>query len=568
MAFLLSAVLSFGFISPAVLADEITETDETAAYTELAEEAAADEVEPLTETETVWETEAAAETETAAEINTSDEELPVSGAMESEEDSTTQPEVVETEAPAAEAASDEPVLLDAVAPKEITPTVILAEKSFMYDGTEKRPAVEDITVKDDNEVLSPHSDYDIEYPDSSTAPGAYKITIVLKGIYRGTGEASYMIKCAAPVLVSAKCVYGGVGFSWKKSAGAAKYRVFRKKYNSATSTWSGWSAMADTAKLTYIDQNVESGYWYKYTVRCISADGKTITSDYDSSAKNVRYLAAPTVTSLSKTVYGVKVNWKKVRGAAKYQVIRRAYDSSAETWGVWTRVGNTTSLNYTDKTVKSGIIYKYSVRCVTKDGKTITSGYKPAGTNCFYVKAPIIKSISNALGGVYISWPKSAGAAKYRIFRKKGTGSWIAIAETSKTVFKDKSAVNGIAYRYTVQCLNSAGKYVSACDNTGKKIVCVRNTAFKSLTSPKKSQMKVRWERVGYATGYHILYSLKNDFSSGNKMITVKGGANTSKTINNLKSKSKYYVRVRAYRYINGTLYFSAWNAASAVKIR
>ncbi len=585
MALLLAAAMSLSPITSAVFADE---TDEPAAYTELAEEAVAEESETATESQTSEEPETVESVESAVEIDAADEVLPEAAIPESEEESYVEPETeapaaeteapaaetealaAETEAPAAEteAPSDEQVLLDAVAPKEITPTVALAKTSFMYDGTEKKPDEEDITVMDGSIVLLPHDHYDIEYPDASTAPGTYKITIVLKGIYKGTGEASYMIKCAAPVLVSAKCVYGGVSFNWEKSNGAAKYRVFRKKYNSATSTWSGWEAVADTANVTYSDKNVESGYWYKYAVRCISADGNTITSDYDSSAKNVRYLAAPVVTSLSKTVYGVKVNWKKVRGAARYQILRKVYDASAETWSGWISVGNTTSLYITDKTVKSGKIYKYTVRCVSADAKTATSGYKPAGTNCTYVKAPIIKKISNAIGGVYITWPKTAGAAKYRVYRKRGTGSWGAIGTTTSTAFTDKKAANGAAYRYTVQCLNSAGKPVSACDTTGKKIVFVRNTAIRSLTSPKKGQMKVRWGGVSYATGYHIFYSLKQDLSSGNKMITVKGGANISKTIKNLKSNRKYYVLVRAYRYVNGTTYFSAWSDASAVKIR
>ena len=61
------------------------------------------------------------------------------------------------------------------------------------------------------------------------------------------------------------------------------------------------------------------------------------------------------------------------------------------------------------------------------------------------------------------------------------------------------------------------------------------------------------------ADGYQIRYSKKSNFKSA-KTITAKASA-TSKTITKLTSKKKYYVRIRAYKVINGKKVYTKWSA-------
>ena len=65
----------------------------------------------------------------------------------------------------------------------------------------------------------------------------------------------------------------GVRIKWNKVTGAEKYRVFY--YGSK-----GWTRLADTANTSFLDTDVRKNHHYTYTIRCISADGKTYTSDY------------------------------------------------------------------------------------------------------------------------------------------------------------------------------------------------------------------------------------------------------------------------------------------------
>ena len=87
--------------------------------------------------------------------------------------------------------------------------VNLDQDTFVYDGTQKRPA---ITVKVGDKVLKPGVDYTVSYPDSSIAAGAYVVTVTGKGNYSGTKTASYEIAPASiadVVLDEVKYTYDG-----------------------------------------------------------------------------------------------------------------------------------------------------------------------------------------------------------------------------------------------------------------------------------------------------------------------------------------------------------------------
>ena len=70
----------------------------------------------------------------------------------------------------------------------------LSQEKFLYDGTQKKPAV---TVKAGDAVLLEGVDYEVSYPDIPVAVGTYTATITGKGNYSGTKTISYEIVPAA-----------------------------------------------------------------------------------------------------------------------------------------------------------------------------------------------------------------------------------------------------------------------------------------------------------------------------------------------------------------------------------
>lgn len=98
---------------------------------------------------------------------------------------------------------------------------------------------------------------------------------------------------------------------------------------------------------------------------------------------------------------------------------------------------------------------------------------------------------------------------------------------------------------------------------TAVKPAKVKLSAVKSL---KKKQIKVSYKKLSNVSGYQIAYSIKKNFK-GAKIIKVKASV-TSKVIKKLKSKKKYFVRVRAYNSVNGTNTYGAWSKVKNVKVK
>lgn len=78
---------------------------------------------------------------------------------------------------------------------------------------------------------------------------------------------------------------------------------------------------------------------------------------------------------------------------------------------------------------------------------------------------------------------------------------------------------------------------------------------------------EAKWKKqASQTTGYQIQYSTSKKFTkktTGTK--TVKKSSKTNLTIGILKSGKKYYVRIRTYRTVNGTKYYSAWSKSKKI---
>ena len=98
--------------------------------------------------------------------------------------------------------------------------------------------------------------------------------------YDTTGKSLTYV--AAPKLSSVSNAATGVTIKWGKVDGAAKYRVFYK-----ASGESSWHKAADTTSTSYTWTGAKSGTKYIFTVRCITSDGSSFTSAYDSTGKSI-----------------------------------------------------------------------------------------------------------------------------------------------------------------------------------------------------------------------------------------------------------------------------------------
>ena len=294
---------------------------------------------------------------------------------------------------------------------------------------------------------------------------------------------------ATPKISKTENVNGGVKLTWSKVKGAEKYRVYYKGSK-------GWTRMVDTTSTSYIDKDVSSGKNYTYTVRCINSSATKFTSGYDSKGKSVKYISAPKITKAESVDGGVKISWNKSNGAEKYRVYYKGSKG-------WTRMVDTTSTSYIDKDVSSGKNYTYTVRCINSSATKFTSGYDSKGKFVKYISAPKITKAESVDGGVKISWNKSNGAEKYRVYYK-GSKGWTRMVDTTSTSYIDKDVSSGKNYTYTVRCLNkSKNKFTSGYNSTGKSIKYVSAPKI-SKTEATYNSITLNWDNVNGAEKYRV----------------------------------------------------------------
>ncbi len=114
-----------------------------------------------------------------------------------------------------------------------------------------------------------------------------------------------------------------------------------------------------------------------------------------------------------------------------------------------------------------------------------------------------------------------------------------------------------------IKCYLSNGKKTSV---TVK--VKTPSTKIKSLITVAKRRLKVNWNQVDVANGYCVQYSRYSSFKKGVTTKYISGKTNTSITYKNLASGKRYYVRVAAYKTVNGSRSLSVWSKVKSVKVK
>ena len=195
----------------------------------------------------------------------------------------------------------------------------------------------------------------VSYTDTTAASGTtYTYTVrAYNGSTMGDWHSAKSLMRLSDTTVSgASNITYGVQVKWSRVTGATGYIVYRK------GAGKGWARIADIkngSTVSYTDTTAASGTTYTYTVRAYN--GSTM-GDWHS-ARSVKRLSDPKLTSASKVSGGINVRWTRVTGATGYIVYRK---SGSGSWGRIADIKSGSTVSYTDRTAKAGTTYTYTVR--------------------------------------------------------------------------------------------------------------------------------------------------------------------------------------------------------------
>ena len=107
------------------------------------------------------------------------------------------------------------------------------------------------------------------------------------------------------------------------------------------------------------------------------------------------------------------------------------------------------------------------------------------------------------------------------------------------------------------------GNYQNYSGKTTFRINLQKTTLF-ALKSSRKGELQATWKKTSGNTGYQIQYATNAKFSGAK----VKNTTRTNYTIKGLKSKGRYYVRVRTYKKVGGKYWYSGWSNVRNIRIK
>ena len=290
-----------------------------------------------------------------------------------------------------------------------------------------------------------------------TAKASGTATITVKTSNGKTANCKVTVNLPTPQITGLANTTGGIKISWNKVDGAYGYRLYYKPASG------GWKRFKDTTATSFTDSGVVPNKTETYTIRCIDKNGKTVSGFYSKGWSKKYTPVAPTITRFSNTSKGVSVTWNKIAGVYGYRLYQKTSNG-------WKRIKDTTATSYTDSAVSANQTKTYTIRCIDKNGKTV-SGFNSKGWSKKYTAAtPKITKLTNTSKGVSVTWNKIAGVYGYRLYRKYDGGSWTKVKDTTSTSFTDSGAKKGKKVTYTVRCIDRKGKTISGFNSKGWSI--------------------------------------------------------------------------------------------------
>ena len=231
-------------------------------------------------------------------------------------------------------------------------------------------------------------------------------------------------------------------------------------------------------------------------------------------------------------------------------LVAKTYTGKAITQTPVVKLDSSTLTQNTDYTVSFKNNVKAGTATVTITGK---GNYTGTRTATFKInRATIAKAkVTCPASKVWAGWaltpvPTVKLGAKTL---KKGTDFSLA--------FKNNKNVGTATITIT-----GKGNYTGTIKKTFK--INPKPTSISKLTGGSKN-FTIGWKKQPSQTsGYQIQYSSRNDFKT-QKIVTVSGASKTSRTVSGLAKKHKYYVRIRTYKTVGKTKYYSTWSAAKTV---
>ncbi|GAB6074575.1 hypothetical protein [Nautilia lithotrophica] len=245
-----------------------------------------------------------------------------------------------------------------------------------------------------------------------------------------------------------------IALKWNPVSSMSGYYI--QKFNNKTHKWEMLVTINNPFQTLYVDTDLKPSTTYTYRIATFNK------AKIPSLAKEISQKTLPTIApviplevrplqkGMVKIIFRPHPN-ERVEG----YIIQRFNDKSAK----WEELANLTpryNVEYIDKNLEDGKIYKYRIIAYTFDGlKSAPSQTISVST---YPKPPVIENIqatNNLPKKIVLTWSPVENAKYYKIYTKNFLGlGYTPIAKTTKTTFTDIINKDGVTKYYKVTAVS------------------------------------------------------------------------------------------------------------------
>lgn len=149
--------------------------------------------------------------------------------------------------------------------------------------------------------------------------------------------------------------------------------------------------------------------------------------------------------------------------------------------------------------------------------------------------------------------------------KKEVSGTASTIVNNAETSNKQQSGLSTITNNISRE--TEKQKTTEAVVKKYTKKITVKQLKIQKIKRSRKKQLTVYWKKDKTVSGYQVQIAINKKMTKGRKLVKVSK-KKTSCTIKKLKSKRTYYVRVRAYKNVKGTVVYGKWSITKRIKVK
>ena len=382
---------------------------------------------------------------------------------------------------------------------------------------------------------------------NSTSDVSYTVTGLTNGMtyyfvvtaVNSAGESGYSnpagatLISGAPTNLTATAGNTQVSLVWNATIGVTSYNVY-------TSTTSGgsYTKAGITTTTSYTVTGLNNGTIYYFVVTAINTAGESGYSNQASATPiPPPYLPANLVATPANAQ--VALSWSASISATSYNV----YESTIS-GGPYTKVGNTSNINYTVTGLTNFTLYYFVVTAVNSAGE---SGYSNEASatpqSISYPPANLTTNPGNAQAT--LSWNSSLGAVSYNIYYSMTSGGPYTMIFSNITGIS--YTVTGLAnctqYYFVVTAVNGLGE--SGYSNEASVMPQIIPPAPNNLaaTNPINGEVSLSWVNTSACTSSYNVYE---STVSGGPYTSIGSVATTNYTVTGLTNNTTYYFVITA----------------------